>query len=341
MFGYKKTDYDVKVYNKELKEFLPDNIVDAHAHIWRVEDDEFDRSKFPQKWTNRVAGECPIEDLLQTYEDFFPGKKVIPVIFGNSSKRYTQHNAYVKSVKEKYGFPTMYWTHYDMSAEFLEKEILEGGYNGLKPYLNCCKAGVKPSDANIFDFLPHHHLEVANRLGLNVILHVSKDDRFRNKDNVSELLEIEEKYPNVKLTVAHIGRAYAMEDLGTALEDLKNTKNMTFDFSANTNADVIRKTIETFGVKRVLFGTDLPIAKMRMKRIVENGVYINVIPKGIYGDVSNDIHMREVDDDSEISNFTYEIVRGFKKASKDLSLSRNDVEDIMCNNACKLYGIKF
>ncbi len=341
MFGYKKTDYDLQVYETELKDFLPDNIVDAHAHIWRVEDDEFDRTKFPQKWTNRVAGECPIEDLLQTYKDFFPGKKVIPVVFGNSVKRCAQHNAYVKSVKEKYNFPTMYWTTYDMTPEFLEEEVIKGGYSGLKPYLGGCKAGVKPSDANIFDFLPHKHLEVANKLGLNVILHVSKDDRFKNKDNVSELLEIEQKYPNVKLTVAHIGRAYATEDLGTALDELKNTENMTFDFSANTNSEVIRKCIEAVGVKRVLFGTDLPIAKMRMKRIVENGVYINVIPRGIYGDVSNDIHMREVDDDSEISNFTYEIVRGFKKASEELSLSRNDVEDIMCNNACNLYGIKF
>ena len=104
MFGYQKTKYDVEVYENELKDFLPDNIVDAHAHIWRVEDDEFDRSKFPEKWTNRVAGECPIEDLLQTYKDFFPGKKVIPVVFGNSVKRCAYHNAYVKSVKEKYGF---------------------------------------------------------------------------------------------------------------------------------------------------------------------------------------------------------------------------------------------
>ena len=340
MFGYQKNKYDIEVYENELKDFLPDNIVDAHAHVWRVEDDEYDRAKFPKKWTNRVAGDNYVEDLLQTYEDFFPGKRVIPVVFGNSGVRRKEHNAYVKTVGEKYGFPTMYWTHYDMTPEFLEEEVVKGNFKGLKPYLSCCREGVKPSEANIFDFLPPKHLEVANKLGLNVILHISKNDRLKNEDNVRELLEIEQKYPNVKLTVAHIGRAYALEDLGTALDALKSTKNMTFDFSANTNGDVIRKCIETVGVKRVLFGTDLPIAKMKMKRIVENGVYINVIPRGLYGDVSKDIHMRETDDEN-ISNFTYEIIRGFKKASEDLTLSRADVEDIMCNNACRLYGIKF
>ena len=83
---------------EELKEFLPDKIVDSHAHTWRVQDDAYDRSKFPKKWTNRVAGECPIEDLLQTYEDFFEGKKVIPVVFGNSVERCNEHNNYIKTI---------------------------------------------------------------------------------------------------------------------------------------------------------------------------------------------------------------------------------------------------
>ena len=38
---------------EELLEFLPDTIVDSHAHCWRAEDDPFDRSKFPKKWVFR------------------------------------------------------------------------------------------------------------------------------------------------------------------------------------------------------------------------------------------------------------------------------------------------
>ena len=113
-----------------------------------------------------------------------------------------------------------------------------------------------------------------------------------------------------------------------------------FDFSANTNSEVITKCIETVGVNRIMFGTDLPIAKMKMKRIVENGNYVNIIPRGIYGDVSNDVHMRETDS-KEITNFTYEIIRAFKRSCEDLSLSKKDIQDIMCNNACNLYKIKF
>ncbi len=108
MIGYQKDEFDKKIYFEELCDFLPDEIVDSHAHIWRVEDDEYDRSKFPKKWTNRVAGECPIEDLLAIYQGLFEGKKVIPVIFGNSVQKYKEHNAYVKTVAQKYGFPSLY-----------------------------------------------------------------------------------------------------------------------------------------------------------------------------------------------------------------------------------------
>ncbi len=340
MFGFDLTDYDRKVYLEELKDFLPDTIVDSHAHCWRREDDEYDRVKFPKKWTNLVAGDCNAEDLIKTYEDLFEGKKVIPVVFGNSIARCMEHNAYIEKVKEKYGFPTLFWTRYDMSAEFVEEHVIKGGYDGLKPYLGGCKAGVNPADADIYDFLPPEHLEVANKLGLKVILHVSKDDRFKNKSNLDTLLEIEEKYPNVKLIVAHIGRAYCSVDVGDAFIRLKDTKKMLFDFSANTNSEVIREAIETFGPKRILFGTDLPIAKMRMYRIDENGNYVNVVPRGLYGDVSKDIHMRETDE-KDITNFVYEILRAFKKASNDLTLSKQDVFDIMCENARKLYDIKF
>ena len=34
MFGVNVTDYDKKVWEEELRDLLPDKIVDAHVHIW-------------------------------------------------------------------------------------------------------------------------------------------------------------------------------------------------------------------------------------------------------------------------------------------------------------------
>ena len=37
MFGVNVTDYDRKVYEEELFDFLPDKIVDCHVHIYKEE----------------------------------------------------------------------------------------------------------------------------------------------------------------------------------------------------------------------------------------------------------------------------------------------------------------
>lgn len=338
MFGFKLTDYDKKVYNEELLEFLPKNIVDSHTHVYTV--DSCVKKEGPVYWPSRVAEDCSIEDLVQTYKDLFPQNKVVPVMFGMPSCILEKANKYCSDKAKEYNYPALFLNHYNMSAEFVEEEVIKGGFQGLKPYLNNCKPGVVGANAGVFDFLPHHHLEVANKHGWRVVLHISKPDRLKDPQNIRDLMEIEQKYPNVKLIVAHIGRAYSPEDIGNAFDTLKHTKNMMFDFCANTLPLATEKCIEAVGTKRVIFGTDMPIAKMRMYRINENGDYINVVPRGLYGDLTGAAHMRETDE-LNVTNFTYEIIRGFKKCAENLSLSKKDVEDIMCNNAANLYGIKF
>ena len=65
-----------------------------------------------------------------------------------------------------------------------------------------------------------------------------------------------------------------------------------------------------------------------------------MVPRGLYGDLTDAAHMRE-SDEKNITNFTYEIIRAFKTAAKELKLTKEDVENIMCNNAKELYGIRF
>ena len=339
MFGFNLTEFDKKVYKEELENFLPKNIVDSHAHVYREVDNYPTAPGAKVYWPSRVAVDNTIEDITQTYKDLFPNKNVVPVIFGMPTCKLDSVNAYVSKVAKEYNYPALYCTHADMTAEFLEEEVIKGGFQGLKPYCNN-QSVIHKDQAGIYDFLPKAHLEVANKYGWKVVLHISKPDRLKNEDNIKTLMEIEEKYPNVRLIVAHIGRAYAPEDLGNAFDTLKHTKNMMFDFCANTLSYATAKCIEAVGTKRVMFGTDLPIAKMRMYRISEDGYYINVVPRGLYGDLNGAEHMRETDEPN-VTNFTYEIVRGFIDCAKTLSLSKSEIEDVMCNNAKNLYGVKF
>ena len=110
---------------------------------------------------------------------------------------------------------------------------------------------------------------------------------------------------------------------------------MMFDFTANLCDDAIKACIKAVGTKRLMFGSDLPIASMRMYRITEGGVYYNVVPRGLYGDVSDDSHMRETDE-KDVTLMIYEQLRALKRCAADLRLTDEDVEDIMYENARQL-----
>ena len=113
------------------------------------------------------------------------------------------------------------------------------------------------------------------------MLHIPREKRLKDPVNLAQMLEIERRYPNVKVIIAHVGRAYCPEDVGNAFEVLAETENMMFDFSANTNAEIFQQLIKAVGTKRIMFGSDLPITRMRLRRIYENGTYINLVPEGL------------------------------------------------------------
>ena len=223
MFGYASSEYDKHVYEEKLKDFLPDSFIDAHTHVYPA---SVMKNREPDYWPDRVAFENPIEDLKQTYADMFPDKKVTPVIFGNPKGDIAEGNEYCSRVSKREKLPALYLTHYNMSGEELERNVINGGFMGLKPYFCNARIGADPADADIFDFLPHEHLKLADKYGWVIMLHVSKRARLRDKSNVRQLMEIEQKYPNVKLIVAHVGRAYCEEDLGDAFDTLKKSEKM-------------------------------------------------------------------------------------------------------------------
>ena len=111
-----------------------------------------------------------------------------------------------------------------------------------------------------------------------------------------------------------------------------------FDFCANTSDYAMTKLLDSIGPKRVLFGSDMPILRMRMRRIEENNSYINLIPPGLYGDPSQDSHLREVskEDGEKMTFFMYEEIDAMRKAAEACELSAEDIENIFYNNAKKM-----
>ncbi len=106
------------------------------------------------------------------------------MIFGYPKADLIESNAYCERVGKEYNLPTLFLTHYNMGEEELEKNVLQGGFKGLKPYFCNGKAGVNPADAGIFDYIPHEHFKVADKHGLVVMLHISRRERLKDELNI-------------------------------------------------------------------------------------------------------------------------------------------------------------
>ena len=339
MFGIEPTAYDARVYEEKLRDFLPEVIVDAHVHLWTPFCREgFSHPESLVSWPDLVAPDCSFEDLESSYAAMFPGKKVRAVLMTTPTCHLDRGNAYVEGLIRKTGLPAFYCVRPETGEEEIRAAFARG-FTGLKPYLNYAPSYIPPKEIRIYDFLTPAQLRLMDELGGIVMLHIARDGRLADPVNLAQLMEIDEKYPNARVIVAHIGRAYTPEALGNAFDVLKKSRNLLFDFTANTFEPAITACLRAVGPERLLFGSDMPITKMRMYRVTENGNYVNVVPRGLYGDVSGDVHMRESDEEN-ITTFMYEELLAFREAAKKCGLTQKEVADVMAGNAVRLFSMK-
>lgn len=336
---FEVTENDRKIYEGQIKDFLPDRIIDIHTHVWKGVDTN--RSERNVSWPARVAPHNPIEDITEAYKLFFPGKTVTPLIFGNGIESLADvgpRNDYVVESMKRSGYPALYYCHPEQTADEVEREIFKHGFLGIKSYLSLSPAYIPTDEIRIFDFFPPHILEMINKNKLMVMLHIPRSGRLRDPVNVEQIKMICEKYPDIRLVIAHVGRAYCKCDVGNAFEELKDYKDLCFDFTANCNPYIFEQMLGCVSTDRIMFGSDEPILRMRCHRIEEDGRYVNIIPKGLYGDVSGDKNMREVSgaEADAITFFMYEEIIAMKTALAARGMGKEEAEKLFFSNADKL-----
>jgi predicted TIM-barrel fold metal-dependent hydrolase len=340
---FELTDFDRQFYNTVIRDFLPKQVIDIHTHVY------LQSQKAPQRdanaravtWPTMVAKDNSIEDLMETYRLMFPDSHVTPLIFSSCELNddFDLMNGYIEQCAAAYNVPALLFAPPSWSQSALADRLDAFPYKGIKVYLSLSAPYIPEKEIRIFDFLTHEMLEVLNDRSLAVMLHIPRDGRLKDPVNIAQIQEICHRYPNVKVILAHVGRAYCANDVGNSLQILAKGSDLMFDFTANCNAYVLTELIKAVGPKRVMFGSDLPILRMRMRRIEENGHYVNLVPPGLYGDVSGDPHMRETPGE-DFTFFMYREIEAMRTAALATGLNKADIEDIFYANAARLLQLK-
>lgn len=342
--------YDKQYYEEILKPFLPTKFIDCHAHIWLKEHhpSQAHMREGSQNWPRLLMKNGnSIEDLNETNRLLFPDNQVVSVLYGDCAVSIDRKacNSYVADSAVKNQFPALYLCHPGDSPEEVERNVLANTvFKGIKVYLQFAPSYIPADEIRIYDFLTKEHLALCDKHGWVVQLHIARPKRLADPVNYVQLLEIEQNYPNLQLIVAHLGRAYANEDVGNALDYLKNTEKTVWDFTANTNDWVMEQVLKYFGPERFIYGSDFPIFRMKSRRTVENGIYINEVPQGQFPfeAIQGDTHMRQIPypEADKITFFIYEEINACRMACQRLGLGKEDVEKIFWSNSARIFDVK-
>lgn len=339
--AFRVSPHDRDIYAGQLRSFLPERIVDLHAHVWKKQFKTESNADDPRtvSWPFVVAPDNPIEDLQETYRLLLPDKRVRTLFFSSLRRNddFERANDYVAHWARHTGDSALLYTPPYWSAAEFRARLQSGGFVGSKVYLSLADPAIPREKVTIFDFAPPHLLEVLDERGLLLMLHIPRSGRLGDQANLEQLEALDRSYENLKVVVAHAGRVYCPEHAGEGFGVMARTKRLLFDISANASDWAFERLLESVGPERVLFGTDLPYVRLRTRRICENGNYVNLVPRGEYESLADDRHIREVDGaDSDFTFLLYEEILAFKRAAEQVGLTGSEIGAVFYDNGARL-----
>jgi len=343
-YVWQYTDVDRAFWQEHLEDWVPRRIVDAHTHVCepRFRRVPVTEAKRRQYWVNEVNEPIGAEDAARCYATVLPGREFSCIAFGHPSLDYdlAGANAALQTACEERDWYRLAVIGPDWPLEQVARELDQPRTLGVKVYYALIPGQDPDSrdkhlEASIFDFVTHAQFRLLNERRAMLMLHVPRADRLGHTDNIREIREIRDRYSDVPLVIAHLGRSYTLPHARESLPQLADDGGLWFDNSAVLNPAVHRFALETLGPQRILYGTDNPVFYMRGRRRWEGRRYIT--------HTNYPFHFNTNREPPEIeARYTltmYEALRAIRQACEETGLSRDAVEAIFHANAERLIRI--
>lgn len=337
------TDVDRAFWHEYLEDWLPRRIFDAHTHVddprFRIV--EMSEQKRRQYWINEVMEPIAAADAARCQSVVLPGREYSCLCFGSVSLDFDieGENADLQVECMRRGWYRLAVLLPQWSAERVERELAQPRVIGAKVYYgligNDPATRDKYLEASIFDFLPHHQLEVLDQRRVWVTLHVPKADRLGHPANIAEIKDIRRRYPHIVLVIAHLGRNYTMSHAEQSLPQLADDEGLRFDLSAVMNPEVIHFALRTLGAERLIYGSDNPIFYMRGRQQRSGTSYTNRTSYPFH--FNRDREPPEVE--AGYTLYMYEALYAIQQACMSAGIDRREVEAIFEGNARRLIDV--
>lgn len=304
--------------------FLPRRVFDIHAHVSHP--DFYQRCNLPALLSNvKYDAACHRDDMALLLGT---GRVEGSLFFGFPSRDNDRPgvNGWLLSElrqphRESHDRGLVLAAPSDDRDE-VERLLGSGHFSGIKPY-HIYAGPADTTQANIQDFTPEWMWQACHQHKGILMLHLVKDAAVSDPNNRRALRELCEKYPDCRVVLAHVARAFNYRT-ARGLKDVSMLPNVFVDTSAVTEAEAIRTAIEILGIERVLYGSDYPISHVR-GRCVSTGLTF----RWLYADEQSRNDMTLVGIESLLC---------LREAAESLHLTAPEIERIFYHNAVELLG---
>ncbi len=339
---FEYSENDLAAFTNEFADRLPGKIIDNHVHLWTKDSLSIPRSDYAiyktyKPWTDfDFIEEFTYEEFSGYSSQLFPNKKLFGVFLGLPFEQVhiDKVNQYILNLGREKGVGVFYIpSQYEDIRKTQEKlDLLNTkGFLGFKPYPDL--VSVQNREASIFDMLNESVLTFAQENSLTVLLHIPRKNRLNSEDNRKELVKLVEKYDRVDFVLAHVGRAFCFCDVENNIEFLAGYDNVFFDTALINSPTVLEYLFKKVDSKKIIFGSDAPLAYCRGKDVCINNKHYYVsktnAPWGL-SSINEDL--------LDLTFYIYEEIRALLYASSVVygSNEQKHIENICFNNMSRL-----
>lgn len=201
---------------------------------------------------------------------------------------------------------------------------------GVKPYHLFGKPA-PTFDLPLQTYCPEWLWKTCDEHGSVLLLHLVRERALADADNLKYLVQCAERYPRVRIVLAHAGRGFHAPNTVSAAPALAHLDNLWFDSSAVCESRALLAVLEHFGPRRLLWGSDFPVSHQRGRCVTVGDDFSWVCPERIdTPPTSPECHTWFVG---------LESLRALFEAADLFGLNEADLKAIFAGNAAALCGL--
>jgi predicted TIM-barrel fold metal-dependent hydrolase len=328
MATWELRDYDESFFEKELNSFVPDDIFDAHAHLYRASDWGLNHP------TDSGPSIVTMEEFQRQIDWVTPGRHTSGLFFGVAfNETFRDANTFVANevAKDPASLSQMLVSPY-LDPEEMREMGRRLGFRGIKVYHSFLRE--KPTwNADIRQFLIEDHVRIAHEEGWSITLHIMKARALADPENQHAIVDYCTRYPNIRMILAHAGRGFNVHHTIEGIGTLRGLQNVWFDTSAVTETGAFEAIIETMGHERLMWGSDFPISHLRGRCVAVGDQFLWLYEDTLVWD-------KVLPHPVQPLLIGHESLRALKLAATRLKLTDSQIEDIFYRNAVSMFGLQ-